>query len=201
MIELYCGDGKGKTTAAAGMAVRAAGNGIPVVFFQFMKDGSSGEMKILKQLPEVTVYYPETFYGFSNAMNGQQKEEMKIQYAKFLEMAACLIEKQHSVQRQENIRKIQNGEWVEQVRRQPGHMAEVRSMIILDEIIHACNKELVSEENLLKLLEECPDNTEIILTGRNPSERLWEKADYISEIENQRHPFDRGIKARKGIER
>ena len=178
MIELYCGDGKGKTTAAVGLAVRAAGNGIPVLFFQFMKDGSSGEMKILGQLPKVTAYYPEAFYGFSNVMNEHQKEEMKIQYAKLLEMAIQMIEKQRSVQLQ-----------------------EINQVIILDEIIHACNKELVSEENLLKLIEKCPSNTEIILTGRNPSERLLEKADYISEIKNCRHPFGKGIKARKGIEK
>lgn len=177
MVELYCGDGKGKTTAAVGMAVRAAGNGIPVAFFQFMKDGSSGEMKLLGKLPGVTTYYPERFYGFYNVMNEQQKEEMKIQYAKLLAIAAGLVRERHKT-----------------------NVKEISRVIILDEIIHACNKELVAEERLLKLLEECPDNIEIILTGRNPSEKLLKKADYISEMKKHRHPFDRGVRARKGIE-
>lgn len=180
MIEIYCGDGKGKTTAAVGLTLRAAGNGIPVLFIQFMKDGSSGEIKMLKALPGVTVHYPDSFYGFANAMNEQQKEEMRVQYQEFIEMTTRVLEKQKNANLQAE--------------------RKVSLVVVLDEVIHACNKNLFKEEALIKLLEECPDNTELVLTGRNPSKRLLEKADYISEIEKRRHPFDKGIPARKGIE-
>lgn len=178
MIEIYCGDGKGKTTAAAGLALRAAGNGIPVLFLQFMKEGSSGEMKMLKILPGVKVGYPDPFYGFSSTMNEQQKEEMRKQYKELLDTALQALKNQKNADSKQGVSLV----------------------VVLDEVIHACNKKLLKEEALLKLLEECPDNTEVVLTGRNPSKRLLEKADYISEIEKRRHPFDRGVSARKGIE-
>lgn len=183
MIEIYCGDGKGKTTAAVGLTLRAVGNGIPVLFIQFMKDGSSGEIKMLKEIKNVTVHYPRTFYGFTSAMNEQQKEEMKVQYTEFL----GLVEKVFQEQVQMKL-DITAG-------------TDIRLVVVLDEVIHACNKNLLEGEALLKLIEECPDDTELILTGRNPSESLLEKADYISEIKKRRHPFDQGVLARKGIER
>lgn len=175
MIEIYCGNGKGKTTAAVGLALRAAGNEIPVLFIQFMKDGSSGEIRMLETFSNITVCYPNPFYGFASTMNEQQKEEMRAQYQGFLEMAA---------QMQKDL---------------PAEM-KVHMVIVLDEVIHACNKNLLEEKALLKLLEECPDHIELVLTGRNPSKRLLEKADYISEVEKIRHPFDKGVPARKGIE-
>lgn len=184
MIEIYCGDGKGKTTAAVGLALRAAGNEIPVLFIQFMKDGSSGEIRMLETFSNITICYPKPFYGFASTMNEQQKEEMRAQYQGFLEMAAQVLEKQKNVQVKTDM---------------PTGM-ELRLVIVLDEVIHACNKNLLEEKELLKLLEECPDHIELVLTGRNPSKRLLEKADYISEIEKLRHPFDKGVPARKGIE-
>lgn len=214
MIEIYCGDGKGKTTAAVGLALRAAGNGIPVLFIQFMKDGSSGEIKMLASLSGVTVCYPRPFYGFTSVMNEQQKEEMRVQYQGFLGMAAQVIGKQKNaqeenahlrkaVQAQEAVRTqeyVQTQVDISQMQKDLPEDRKISLVVVLDEVIHACNKNLLKEEALLKLLEECPDNTELILTGRNPSKRLLEKADYISEIEKRRHPFDKGIPARKGIE-
>lgn len=189
MIEVYCGDGKGKTTAAVGLTLRAVGNGIPVLFVQFMKDGSSGEIKMLKEIKNVTVHYPRTFYGFTSAMNEQQKEEMKEQYMEFLGLVEKVFRGQAPMQEQAQMKlDITAG-------------ADIRLVVVLDEVIHACNKNLLEEEALLKLISECPDDTELILTGRNPSERIFQKADYISEIKKRRHPFDQGVPARKGIER
>ncbi len=179
MIEIYCGDGKGKTTAAVGLALRAAGNKIPVLLIQFMKDGSSGEVQMLKKLEGVSVYYPKTFYGFADTMNEQQKEEMRGQYQELLSMAAEAMEKQKVMHQEE----------------------QIGLLLILDEVIHACNKNLLEEQVLLKLVKECPDNTELVLTGRNPSSELLKMADYITEMKKRRHPFDKGIPARKGIER
>lgn len=195
MIEIYCGDGKGKTTAAAGLALRAAGNGIPVLFLQFMKDGSSGEIKMLKEIKNVTVRYPEIFYGFTSAMSGQQKEEMKAQYTQFLELASKVLREQKNAQARE-----QEQEHL-QSQGDAALQMNIRLLVVLDEVIHACNKNLLEEEALLKLTEECPNDIELVLTGRNPSDKLLQKADYISEVKKRRHPFDWGVPARKGIER
>lgn len=172
MIQIYCGDGKGKTTAAAGLAVRAAGHHIPVIFVQFMKDGSSGEIAVLKEVSGILVLHSELFYGFVRNMDEQQKEEMKIQYMNLLNK----IEKEISGMK--------------------GNMA----VVVLDEVLHACNFGLLEEDRLCRFLDDCPDTVEIVLTGRNPSKSLIEKADYVSEIKKVKHPYDKGVPARKGIE-
>ena len=172
MIEIYCGDGKGKTTASVGLAVRGAGHNIKVIFMQFMKGDSSGEIAVLRKIPCVSVYHTPVFYGFVKNMTDEQKREMCGHYSR-------LIEKAH-----EEIKNA-NGE---------------KMIIILDEVIHACNYGLLKEEELLNLIDGCPENIEIVLTGRDPSDELVKRADYISEVKKIKHPFDRGIMAREGIE-
>ncbi len=172
MIHIYCGDGKGKTTAAAGLALRAVGNQIPVLFAAFMKDGSSGEMAVLESLPQVRILHAAVFYGFTKYMSPQQKEEMKQQYASMLS----------------------------RVKTEICAVKDSSMLVVLDEVIHACNKELLSEEALCRVLDSCPANVEVVLTGRKPSPALLKRADYISEVRKIRHPYDRGIPARKGIE-
>ena len=73
-------------------------------------------------------------------------------------------------------------------------------MIIFDEIMSAISGKFVSEEKVLKFLNEKSEKLEVILTGRNPSEELIEKADYVSEVKKVKHPFDKGIQSRIGIE-
>lgn len=172
MTELYVGEGKGKTTASIGLAIRAAGHKIPVYFYQFMKNGSSGEIEILKSIPGIEVKYPPVFYGFAKNMTKAQKEEMRVYYADMLESVRRVI-KAH----EENF-----------------------VVIVLDEVIHACNHQLLSETLLCELLERCSSNIEMILTGRNPSQVLLNLADYVSEVKKVKHPFDQGVPARKGIE-
>lgn len=172
MIQIYCGDGKGKTTAAVGLAVRAAGHRIPVLFAQFLKGDGSGETAILKELPQVTVMHPGVFHGFTKDMDQLQKEEIRLCYVDFFKQIEALI------------RNADGG----------------RIVVILDEVLHACNHKLLSETKLCRLLDSCPAAAEIVLTGREPSEDLQSRADYISEIKKVRHPYDKGIGARKGIE-
>lgn len=172
MIQIYCGDGKGKTTAAVGQAVRAAGHGFYVIFAQFLKNDSSGEISILKGLSGIQVIHTAVFYGFVKDMNIEQRAEMKIQCTGLLQQ-------------------IEEKLWMKQ--------GENR-LVVLDEVLHACNKELLEEQRLCEFLDACPEKTEVVLTGRNPSAALMERADYISEIHKIKHPYDRGITARKGIE-
>ncbi len=191
MIQIYWGEGKGKTTAAAGLAVRAAGHGIPVFFLQFMKDGSSGEVAALRNLPGVRVRYAERFFGFYRSMNEEQRAEMKKQYQEMLSQTVEEVQQEISRTGGAGLTGWEEGKSAED---------RVCCVLILDEVLHACNKGLLDEKELLDLLDRCPDKLEVVLTGRDPSAEIKKRADYISEIRKERHPYDRGIMARKGIE-
>lgn len=168
LIHLYCGDGKGKTTAALGLALRAAGAGKQVVFTQFFKDGSSSEMEPLAALPGVRVFHADTVRGFYRNMTPTQREQAGKDYTALF--------------------------------RQVTQAAREADLLILDEIVSACNRGVVPEKLVTDFLREKPARLEVVLTGRNPSAALLELADYITEMRKLRHPFDRGIGARKGIE-
>lgn len=171
MIQIYCGDGKGKTSAAVGAAVRFAGSGGKVLFYQFMKDQTSGERKILEMIPQITVVRGYRMPKFSFRMNEEEKAEAGRRF-------------------REEFEKIS-----EMIRNDSGY-----GMIIFDEIISCINAGFLDIEKVMEFLREYSENNEIILTGRNPSEEITEIADYISEIKKVKHPFDNGITARKGIE-
>ena len=168
LIHLYCGDGKGKTTAALGLTLRAAGAGKQVVFTQFFKDGSSSEMEPLAALPGVRVFHADTVRGFYRNMTPSQREQAGKDYTALF--------------------------------RQVTQAAREADLLILDEIVSACNRGVVPEKLVTDFLREKPARLEVVLTGRNPSSALLELADYVTEMRKLRHPFDRGIGARKGIE-
>lgn len=168
MIHLYCGDGKGKTTAAVGLAVRMAGFGGKVLFGQFFKDGSSSEIASLKALPNLTVRHCKTIPGRFVRLTPEQRQIVSADYTKYLQ---DLLD--NSVK---------------------------YDMLILDEVVSACNHGTVPEGLLLAFLDNLPDGIEVVLTGRNPSEALLGRADYVTEMRKCRHPFDNGVPAREGIE-
>ncbi len=168
LIHLYCGDGKGKSTASVGLSVRAAGAGRKVVFTQFFKDGTSSELRVLRALPEVEVLVCERHFGRFRNMSEAEKREAKEAYSALLEKA---LEK-----------------------------AAGADLLVLDEAVSACNHAILSEERLLEFLRSRPEGLEVVLTGRDPSEALRSAADYVTEMRKLRHPFDRGIAAREGIE-
>lgn len=168
LIHLYCGDGKGKTSAAVGLAVRASGAGKRVIFTQFFKDGSSSEVESLKRLPGIRTIHAQTVKGFYHAMTPQQREQAREDYTALFRQAANL-----------------------------GVEAD---LLILDEIVSACNRGVVPETLVTDFLRKKPQHLEAVLTGRNPSSDLMELADYITEMCKLRHPYDRGVTARKGIE-
>lgn len=170
MIHIYCGDGKGKTTAATGLAVRAAGAGMQVLFARFLKNENSGELRILDQIPEIEVLHLEKSYGFYRTLSDSDKAKMTAMYRKLWQN----IEE-----------KITNGAY---------------DMLVIDELMAAYNYGILEQESVHRFLENKPEKLEIVMTGRNPSERLMELSDYISEIKKVRHPFDQQVTARKGIE-
>lgn len=198
MISIYHGDGKGKTTAAVGLAVRAAGNDIPVLFAQFLKDGSSGEIRILQKLPGVETRHAPRNYGFSFRMTEAQKEDTRQMYLDMLAEAAAFAAGDTETERtdagKEDVPQTAAGEADEN-----GNPA-VQRLLVLDEVLHAVRAGLLPEERLLALMQQLNPHTELVLTGQNPSEAVLSRADYITEMRKIRHPYDRGVLSRKGVE-
>ena len=170
LVHIYCGDGKGKTSAAIGLAVRAAGRGKKVVVARFLKTDDSGEVLALQAIPAVTVMPCEKEFGFVFAMDEETKKEAAAYNTDLFERAAARAGETDA------------------------------ELLVLDEIMAAMNYGMVPENTVLGFLERRPENLEVVLTGRNPSEQILEKADYISEICKVRHPYEKGISARIGIE-
>ena len=168
MIHAYIGDGKGKTTAACGLAVRCAGSGKKVEILQFLKDGSSCENKCLKLL-NIKVTPCQKTKGFFWTMTSDEKKYLKnesncgLQYAKTILDGDC-------------------------------------DMVVLDEILGVIENGLADVFILKDILQKYGKEKEIVLTGRKLPEELDEVCDYISEIRKIKHPFDKGIEAKKGIE-
>lgn len=184
MVEIYCGDGKGKTTAAVGLAVRAAGHHIPVLFVQFLKDDSSGEISVLRGIDGIRLLHPEKSYGFVRHMTEAEKSRTRADYADMLDRVQGWLSEQ--IQKEDE--------------RRENNAEDIHAVVILDEVIHACNYGLLDENALLDVICSYRKQAELVLTGRQPSEQLQREADYISVIKKLRHPFDKGITARNGIE-
>lgn len=91
MLQIYCGNGKGKTTASVGSAVRAAGAGLKTAFIQFLKDGTSSEIAMLKKLPGMTVLYTTACDKFTFLMNDEEKEEVRRRHDQLLSQAENLL--------------------------------------------------------------------------------------------------------------
>ena len=198
MIQLYTGDGKGKTTAAVGQAVRAAGSGYRVMFCQFMKGGETGELEVLKELSQVEIYRCEREFPFFNAMTDRDKEEItEIHNA----IIRNIIRRFDGLNNTGNISVNGSG--------------AVGLMVVLDEMTYPLNWGLIDVSLFKDLVgkmkalyngrsgdsgEESLSRIELVLTGREPDRFILENADYITEMKKLRHPFDCGIQARKGIE-
>ena len=173
MIHLIIGDGRGKTTSAYGLALRALGQGLRVAVMNFLKSDSGGEGQGLQKMAEahplLSIYSFEKKRGFYYQLKKEEKEALAQEVEQsFLWMTHLILE----------------GTW---------------DVLILDEVLDAVNLSLLDCSRLIQLLEK-NKNTEIVMTGRDPHPELYQVADYISEIKKIKHPYDKGILARKGIE-
>ncbi|NLI92684.1 MAG: cob(I)yrinic acid a,c-diamide adenosyltransferase [Peptococcaceae bacterium] len=171
LIHIYCGDGKGKTTASLGLAVRCAGRGFKVLIIQFLKNQDTGELHSLERIPEITILRSKGNYGFLNKMTEEQKKQCRIEHDNNLAQGIAL-----------------------------GNAGQI-DLLILDEVIAAFNHDMVDRHLLLDFLKNKPLKLEIVLNGREPDHELTELADYVSEIKKIKHPYDKGIQSRIGIER
>ena len=170
LIQVYTGDGKGKSTAAIGQAVRAAGHGFNVGFVSFFKDPEVfgyGEYKSLQKLGIKTFLFAKRHPHFYKELN---LDEVCEECSKGLGFIKGLFQDQS---------------W---------------DMLVLDEIDIAMRDGFLKEEEVLSLLEAKPERLELVLTGRGATERIMERADLVSEVKEVKHPYDQGIKSREGIE-
>ena len=167
-VHIYCGDGKGKTSSAVGLAVRASGRGKKVLIVRFLKTEDSGE--VLRKIPGITVTPCDRTFGFVFRMNEEQKREAGAYFQSRFETAVKTA--------------VEDGV----------------DLLVLDEILASCNYGMVREDDVAEFLRNRPAEMEVVLTGRDPSDRLIALADYVSEIKMVKHPYTQGIGAREGIE-
>ena len=167
MIHIYHGDGKGKTTAAFGLAIRQLGHQGKVLVVQFLKDGDSGEMLFLQNQEHVTLSYAKMPALFYFQLDKEQQAKVKQQQHQLF-VDACVTSRD-------------------------------ATCIIFDEILDAISLGMIDEEELYAFLTDHP-HQEIVLTGRNPSKQLQEMADYITEMRLEKHPYQKHIPSRKGVE-
>lgn len=190
-VHLYYGEGKGKTTAAVGLAVRAFGAGYEVFMIQFLKDGNSSEINVLRDRLKITVLAEKKPSHMSFAMTAKEKEETILCHDRIWNKAMDWSAKRPQTQDGNMSGKPSGFE----------NFPEFTGRIlILDEIIGAVEAGLFPEDELLSFLDERPNDLEVVLTGRNPSPEVLKRADYCSRILCAGHPFDKGTAARKGIE-
>jgi len=175
LVHLYTGDGKGKTTAALGLSLRALGAGYEVFFFQFMKMGDSSEFRIFKDLDNVTT----AFFGLGKFVNRGQKDE------------AYQAEAKSNLQGVESVFSVFKG-----AKKNP----ETSYLIVLDEICLLLFFEIITVNDVIGIIWSKPDNVELVLTGRRAPEEILKYCDYVSEIREVKHPYQKGIQARDGIE-
>ena len=165
MKHLYWGDGKGKTTAAMGLALRALAAGKKVVIVQFLKSAVSGEITGLEKLGAV-VYRGKSEQKFVSQMTDEERAVTR------------------EIQT-ENLKKA---------------LSENADLLILDEACAAWKYDMVDRELLRSAVESPVEDREIVLTGREPADWMRETADYETEMRCHKHPYSRGVKARKGVE-
>ena len=172
-MQIYTGPGKGKTTAALGLAMRAAGQGNRVLFYQFLKPPSLhlGERILIEKLDNIELGILEHTWDMKKSLCDEQTmSDMRQAVGEAMkELTAAAAERKYDV-------------------------------MILDEIVYCYSKGLTGLGDIKTLIESRDAYVEIVLTGRGADEELIELADLVTEIKAIKHPWEKGIKARKGIE-
>ena len=202
MIQVYHGDGKGKTTAAIGLAVRFSGAGKKALFCQFMKGNISSEIGVLQKLENLEVELIGKKFGFYKDMTEQDKEKITKCHNHILERVLEELQNVKVADQEPAIQEPadQEPETLElQDQSQDGPVL----LVVLDELASAYRYGLLDRNMVSKIILAAAENRQIIelvITGRDPDSFFLEHADYITEMKIQRHPYEKGILARKGIE-
>jgi cob(I)alamin adenosyltransferase len=167
-VQVYTGDGKGKTTAALGLAIRAAGAGFKVFFGQFIKSMAYSEIKALERFGDcITIRQ----FGRGCFIRGNPSQaDIDIAGQALEALAAALASGDYDV-------------------------------VIADEANVACGCRLISENDLLNLIDARPANVELVITGRGAPQSVMDRADLVTEMKAVKHYYDRDVEAREGIEK
>ena len=170
LIQIYTGDGKGKTTSALGLAMRARGHGLKVCYIYFHKEPRKweyGEHKILKKIGVKVFGFAKEHPYFFKKINPEKVREACLKGLGFVK----------------GIFKSNNYD-----------------ILILDEILISLRDGFLKEEEILEIFNDKPRNLELVLTGRGATDKIIENSDLVSEIKKIKHPYDKSTKRRKGIE-
>jgi len=167
-LQVYTGPGKGKTTAATGLIVRALGAGFKVMLVRFLKSNSlpSSELTILQQQPRLEIITA----GVGGVEARQRPEELRQNVSDTFSAVRP---------------KILSGDY---------------DLVVLDEFNGVLHHGYLPLGDGLALLDQRPENTELVLTGRNAPQEVIDRADLVSVLLAEKHPFEQGISARPGIE-
>lgn len=191
LVQAWWGDGKGKTTAAMGMGLRAVGHGYRVHMLQFMKGGASsvedvrGEYNAIAQLPGFT-YENSGHYGWHGFLDESDDEDHEARAKGGLARARELVEAAGETSGPLPL---------------DGPADDGVHLLILDEILYAANRGLVDPADLVALVEDKPEHLELVLTGSHEEPAyLLDHADLVTNVAKQRHPIEDGQRARKGTE-
>nr|MDO8045961.1 cob(I)yrinic acid a,c-diamide adenosyltransferase [Candidatus Baldrarchaeota archaeon] len=168
LVQVYTGNGKGKTSAAFGLALRAIGRGLKVYIIQFIKGGFDyGELYIIDKLPNLKL----KAFGQGKFVTQFPPSKKDVKIAKeALELAKKIVK---------------SGEY---------------DIVILDEVNVAISLRLIKTEEVINLIKEKPEHVELVLTGRYAPKEIIDIADLVTEMKEIKHPFQKGIPPRKGIE-
>ena len=170
-VQIYTGNGKGKTTAALGLGLRAAGNNYRVFMVQFLKSGDTGELEGIERLkPYFQIFRFEKPRGFFWTLNDTEKKELKNEIREAFTFSEKVLKE------------------------------GLCDILILDEVMGALKNQLISEEDILRIIDNKPENIELIMTGRNVPEAIIDRADLVTEMKDIKHYFNNGVAAREGIE-
>ncbi|HYE84069.1 MAG TPA: cob(I)yrinic acid a,c-diamide adenosyltransferase [Clostridia bacterium] len=171
LIQVYTGDGKGKTTAALGQGLRSCGRGLKVYMVQFLKSGDTGELHSTEKLqPLFKIFRFERERGFFWTLSEKEKCELKEDINRGFDFIKGVVT---------------NNEC---------------DILIIDELLGVLGNKLLEINEVVELLKSKPGTMEIIVTGRNAPKEIIEAADLVTEMKEIKHYFNNGIPAREGIE-
>lgn len=170
LVQIYTGDGKGKTTAAIGQGIRSAGYGLNVVMVQFLKGGYTGELSTIDKIDNFNIFRFEKERDFVWNLSKAEIEELKKEIRTGYEFIKKIVDEGFC------------------------------DVLIIDEIMGAHYNKFISTDEIIYLIKNKKESMEIVLTGRNVPMEVIDLADLVTEMKMIKHPFEKGIGAREGIE-
>ncbi len=184
LVHVLTGDGNGKTTSAVGIAARAAGRGLKVAFVQFLKGGFSGELASLEKLGVRVISKTKS------CPNAAQHEKQLAEKGFIIFCKGCF-----------NTNDRDRGLCAEAFEKSKEFSSSGKyDLLILDEIFWAVIENLVTNEQLLALIAGRHPSCELVLTGRGATPEVEKAADYVSYVGKIKHPFDKGVLSRSGVD-